>query len=106
MESKYNLLTRLLKNIKNVVNPDGSLAVSGGGVLVVMDEDNTLDKTWQEIHDAMLSGGAVIRINETNVDAVKSVSVGKGTYDVVSSGGTNYSASSASGYPSVQAIQQ
>ena len=35
MESKYNLLTRLLKNIKNVVNPDGSIAGSGSGVLVV-----------------------------------------------------------------------
>jgi len=32
MESKYNLLTRLLKNIKNVVNPDGSLA---GGTMIV-----------------------------------------------------------------------
>ena len=31
METKYNLLTRLLKNIKNVVNPDGSIAESGGG---------------------------------------------------------------------------
>ena len=25
---------------------------SGGGVLVVHDVDGTLDKTWQEIHDA------------------------------------------------------
>lgn len=25
---------------------------SGGGVLVVTDTDGTLDKTWQEIHDA------------------------------------------------------
>ena len=32
MESKYNLLTRLLKNIKNVVKPDGSLA---GGTMIV-----------------------------------------------------------------------
>ena len=34
MESKYNLLTRLLKNIKNVVNPDGSVAGSGGVMIV------------------------------------------------------------------------
>ena len=41
METKYNLLTRLLKNIKNVVNPDGSVAGSGG-VLVVHEVTNTL----------------------------------------------------------------
>ena len=35
MESKYNLLTRLLKNIKNVITPDGGVAGSGGGVPVV-----------------------------------------------------------------------
>lgn len=35
MESKYNLLTRLLKNIKNVITPEGGVAGSGGGVLVV-----------------------------------------------------------------------
>lgn len=33
---------------------------SGGGVLVVTDTEGTLNKTWQEIHDAMLSGGAVV----------------------------------------------
>ena len=36
---------------------------SGGGVLVVHETDaipTALDKTWKEIHDAMLSGGAVI----------------------------------------------
>ena len=74
---------------------------SGGGVLVVHDVNGTLDKTWQEIHDAMLSGGAVIQANETNVDTVESVYAGKGgTYTVVPSGGTYYSASSVSGYPS------
>lgn len=31
---------------------------SGGGVLVVHDVDGTLDKTWQEIVNAMASGGA------------------------------------------------
>lgn len=72
---------------------------SGGGVLVVTDTDGTLDKTWQEIHDAMLSGGAVIQHDETEADAVLRVYVGKGTYDVSSADGVSYSASSASGYP-------
>ena len=34
MESKYNLLTRLLKNIKNVITPDGGVAGSGGVMIV------------------------------------------------------------------------
>lgn len=39
---------------------------SGGGVLVVHDVDGTLDKTWQEIHDAFVSGGCVISLNDGN----------------------------------------
>lgn len=73
---------------------------SGGGVLVVHDVEGTLDKTWQEIHDAMLSGGAAIQVNETEVDAVLRVYLGKGTYVVISTDGGAYSATSASGYPS------
>ena len=74
-ETKYNLLTRLLKNIKNVVTPDGNVAGSGGsgGMLVVhgtitynadKSTDYTIDKTWQEIYDA---GFAVLRIVNDNV---------------------------------------
>ena len=57
-ETKYNLLTRLLKNIKNVVNPDGSVAGSGGAVAHATYEiDETtqmptsvvLDMTFDEI---------------------------------------------------------
>lgn len=72
---------------------------SGGGVLVVHDVEGTLDKTWQEIHDAMLSGGAAIQVNETEVYAVLRVYEGKGTYVVICTDGGAYSASSASGYP-------
>lgn len=56
MESKYNLLTKLLKNLKNIVTPDGG--IKGGGVLVVngtfTEETASLDKTWQEIADAKI----------------------------------------------------
>lgn len=38
----------------------GSGGGSGGGVLVVHDVDGTLDKTWQEIRDAFVSGGVRI----------------------------------------------
>ena len=74
---------------------------SGGGVLVVTVTDGTLDKTWQEIHDAMLSGGAVIQADETNVDTVLRVYNSKGTYRVISVDDGMYVASSASGYPTL-----
>ena len=79
-----------------------ALSGGGGGVLVVHDVDNTLDKTWQEIHDAMLSGGAVIQANETDVNTVLSVSFEKGTYFANLGTGGIYTASSASGYPVLQ----
>ena len=71
---------------------------SGGGVLVVADTDGTLDKTWQEIHDAMLSGGAVIQVEEA-VNTVLKVYNSKGTYVVISAIDDRYEASSTSGYP-------
>lgn len=74
---------------------------SGGGVLVVTDTDGTLDKTWQEIHDAMLSGGAVIQTGETNVYTVITVGAGHEQYHVTGAGIGQYSTSSASGYPSL-----
>lgn len=73
---------------------------SGGGVLVVAFTDGTLDKTWQEIHDAMLSGGAVIQVDEA-VNTVLKVYNSKGTYFVISAIDDRYAASSTSGYPSV-----
>ena len=39
---------------------------SGGGGLVVTDTAGTLDKTWQEIHDAMLNG--IVMVNVVSVD--------------------------------------
>ena len=75
---------------------------SGGGVLVVHDVGGTFDKTWQEIYDAMLSGGAVIQVSETDVQTVLRVYAGKGTYYVICASGDAYTASSASGYPAYQ----
>lgn len=91
---------KLLHNIAENVNNGGDSG--GGGVLVVHDVEGTLDKTWQEIHDAMLSGGAVIQVSETDVNTVESVNLGKGAmYYVNTSDGHSYIASSASDYPVV-----
>ena len=80
-----------------------SLPSSGGGVLVVTDTEGTLDKTWQEIHDADL---AIIRITDVNNEMFKMVTMAiirkNNTYDIVDMYETTYSASSASGYPVLQ----
>lgn len=74
---------------------------SGGGVLVVTDTDGTLDKTWQEIHDAMLSGGAVIQDDGASVNLVLRVLWGKGTYIVECGSFGSFETASASGYPTL-----
>ena len=43
---------------------------SGGGVLVVTDGDESLDKTWQEISDAMHEGKVVVLVYEENENYV------------------------------------
>ena len=77
---------------------------SGGGVLVVTDTEGTLDKTWQEIHDAMLSGGAAIhreRDQSEIVSVIRLASYSRHEGYVVATAGDAYSATSASGYPSL-----
>lgn len=82
--------------------------IASGGVLVVTDTEGTLDKTWQEIHDASFT---VIRnaTSDTNYSLfilievhvyngeyyVGSVSVDDGDQFI------NYKAESANGYPVV-----
>ena len=88
---------------------------SGGGVLVVTDTDGTLDKTWQEIHDAIANGivylydsangfnsGIIFRASEED---------NKGTmyYNIRAVGGVyatatviDYTAPSADDYPELQ----
>lgn len=77
---------------------------SGGGVLVVTDTDGTLDKTWQEIHDAMLLGGASISADNPprvmNVIAA-SHDTRANLFDVSAWGDARYQASSESGYPTL-----
>jgi predicted small secreted protein len=43
---------------------------SGGGVLVVTDGKDSLDKTWQEISNAMHAGGIVVLVYEESEDYV------------------------------------
>lgn len=74
---------------------------SGGGVLVVHDVSGTLDKTWQEIHDA--DAAVIHSTNGTNVlfGFVMAAQEAKGGgYEVVRMDSSTYTAETANGYPS------
>lgn len=82
----------------------------GGGVLVVHEDENqTLDKTWQEIFDAVSTGVVFIaQVKETQVQTGLVVKVyvgGDGTYLLKDSKTNTYATDSASGYPMIGGIQ-
>jgi len=93
----------------------GSSGGSTGGVMVVHSEftgaDEQLDKTWQEIFDAIKSGMLVIRHTVTEVEAFTSASYefifaanhdnDDDTFDVYI-GPDKYSATSSDGYPELK----
>ena len=85
---------------------------SGGGVIVVHDVDGTLDKTWQEIRDAFVSGG--VRIVKEDEYGAEFVVIVIGTESGDDSGGwavytsktgnwhpQPYATNSADGYPTI-----
>ncbi len=79
---------------------------SGCGVFVVktvQDENTmTLDKTWQEIHDAMLSKICVVVVTDNNtVHQVLITAVGVGPDYFVMLGESTCRTSTANGYPVV-----
>ena len=80
---------------------------NAGGVMVINDTDNGLDKTWQEIYDAMAQGKLCAAIyNSGNPETGISINIllsayaFGGTY-TVSAGQVAYNASSATGYPAI-----
>ena len=90
---------------------------SGGGVLVVTitwdDNSATMDKTWQEIHDAAVSGTPIIVMEDTGnsitfyeatgIDYAEGLSYVFTIYDLIGASGMDFEASTASGYPSYTA---
>jgi hypothetical protein len=69
---------------------------SGAGVLVVTDTDGTLDKTWQEIHDAMPL--AVCDVTGKSLRVIFE-SANTNLHGLFVAGGDYYAANSASSYP-------
>lgn len=80
----------------------------GGGVLVVTDTDGTLDKTWQEIHDAFVAGSVRIQKQSGKSTAlmnVKTVGAARDGYGIMCDNYTtnqSYSTDSADGYPTLE----
>lgn len=72
---------------------------SGGGALVVHDVDGTLDKTWQEIHDAMLNG--IVMVNVVDADGNEetlNTYIFSGTLIGADKGGNPYYSADAIGF--------
>ena len=81
----------------------GIANAGGGGVLIVHDVDSTLDKTWQEIHDAILSVGAVVEVNNGGITLFTFAGTdGAGTYHVDTAIGDEYYTDSTDGYPATR----
>lgn len=85
---------------------EDGIAAAGGAALVVNcdSETNTLDKTWQEIHDAFIANGVVVADGNFRV-SVSVVLTAHGQYLVGTSNSRlyperSYLATSANGYPS------
>lgn len=81
--------------------------IANAGALVVTENDTVLDKTWQEILDAIAAGRVVniIEVGEgyaTVVSPVSSASLEENNYMVYTPDETvSYKAASANGYPTL-----
>lgn len=80
---------------------------TGGGFMVINDNNGTLDKTWQEIYDAMKQGKfCTIRVDSGNIisgistNVISNIDSTQGDYTVsIGDGSYRYKASSATEYP-------
>lgn len=78
---------------------------SGGGVLVLhQDENGALDKTWQQIHDALLSGGAAIAYSDQEVRVIDHAAYNERAdyYYVEASSNSFFKTADADGYPVIE----
>ena len=99
----------VLPVFKNVSSSGGGGGSSGGGGLIVnavydeQTDTTTLDKTWNEIKNAVESGGTVyiyyyVDETEYGYQIVTSIQANQGSYDVNVTY-SSYTASSADSYP-------
>ena len=96
-----NTGNKLADNLEAIVAVagSGSGGGSGVGVLLVTETEGALNKTWQEIYDAMENG--VVVISGTDKRAVATdCEADNGAYTVTA--GATFTAETASGYPSTE----
>lgn len=88
-------------DVLTVVNGawDKAASSGGGGVLVVNVTDGTCDKTWQEIHDAFASTGAVFSLDDTLTACTEVGFSSRAQKYYVEVAGNDYFATTASDYP-------
>ena len=90
-------------SLNNSKEAEWTTPSSGGGVLAVTETDGTLDKTWQEIHDAFVAGSVRLLVDDDGNSIVYGIAgVGydkREGYFVFADSGRSYSATSASDYP-------
>lgn len=92
---------KLNKMEQGIANAGG-----GGGAFIVNDVEGTLDKTWQEIFDAMSTSVAFVSYkSETEIDygiVEAAINGGSDEYTINAGAIGMYTTDSADGYPAVE----
>lgn len=88
----------------------------GGGMAIHVDDNNTMDKTWQQINDAILAGTIPIVIDDSSANTAAYFTVLAAYFDEVDGYGVivdhepdgiiTYFSDSASGYPEIRGSDQ
>lgn len=91
-----------------IAKSGGGGGSSGGGVLVVHNVDGALDKTWQEIVNAMAAGGAAL-VYGSNENIMGIQVIPNAYYDeeeehpyIVQIGMLTFTSTTANGYPAAE----
>lgn len=85
-------------------NMENGIADASAVMIISVDGNDTLDKTWQEIHDAVMAGVPVVCEyttvdNETFTDTVTFVANISGGYVVNMASEVTFKANTANDYP-------
>lgn len=84
-----------------IANSENVFIVGGVSLGEVDALEGTLDKTWQEIHDAMLSKICVVVVTDDN--SIQQILISEAAYDgnkyYVAFGNYSFETSTANGYP-------
>lgn len=94
--------TKLNKLENGVANAGGG----GGAFIVYVGDNDTLDKTWQEIYDAFTSGTIALILAGQGENAMANAVISAGYNEIaqaylVGTNGGNFSCESADDYPAI-----